>query len=139
MSILPPFNILFVCIGNSCRSPMAEAIAQTKYGDLMQSSSAGIAPAPIVQPQTIACLLEKDFRLDPGKKPIPLKKSDWKNAHRIVNMSGYGVLSLIPKYKGELLIWDVPDPITQPMTLYRRVRDQIEQEIDDLAASLRAR
>ena len=58
-----PFRVLFVCIGNSCRSPMAEAIANHRFPDLLEASSAGVAPAPIVQPLTYQCLAEKQIPL----------------------------------------------------------------------------
>jgi arsenate reductase (thioredoxin) len=34
--------VLFVCIGNSCRSPLAESIALRDYADVFDVSSAGI-------------------------------------------------------------------------------------------------
>lgn len=137
MKALKRYRILFVCIGNSCRSPMAEAIANARHADVIDAFSAGLGPAPIVQKLTFACLREQGVELNPEKKPQPLAKCDWASADLIVNMSGYGVLSVIPDYKGDLLIWDIPDPIGQPMALYRIARDLIDREVDALADALR--
>ncbi len=52
-------------------------------------------------------------------------------------MSGYGVMSVIPDYKGKLLIWEVPDPIGQPMSVYREVREIIDRRVDALAKALK--
>lgn len=35
------YNIAFVCVHNSCRSQMAEAIAKLKYNDMFDAYSAG--------------------------------------------------------------------------------------------------
>lgn len=35
-------KLLFVCTGNTCRSPMAEALAREMFGDSVQVSSAGL-------------------------------------------------------------------------------------------------
>lgn len=131
------YRVMFVCIGNSCRSPMAEAIAQTRYADVIQASSSGVAPTDIVQPSTLRCLEEKDFRLDPGKTPQRLSKSNWREMDVIVNMSGGGILPFIPGFQGSSLIWEVADPMGQPLTAYRRARDLIERHVDKLAAMLR--
>ena len=37
-------QVLFVCLGNSCRSPMAEAIARQDAPDLWQVTSGGLTP-----------------------------------------------------------------------------------------------
>ncbi len=132
-------KVLFVCIGNSCRSPMAEAFAAAKHGDLIEASSAGVGPAPIIQPLTLSCMREKGIAIDPDKKPIALKKVDWKSLDLIVNISGHGVLSEIPKYQGNLLIWDVEDPMGRPVAAYRAARDRIEALVDGLAEMLRSR
>ena len=133
------FKILFVCIGNSCRSPMAEAFAAAKHGDLIDASSAGIAPASIIQPLTFSCMREKGIAIDPDTKPVALRKTSWKSLDLIVNMSGHGILGEIPKYQGNLLIWDVADPMGRPVAAYRDARDRIEVLVDRLADMLRKR
>jgi protein-tyrosine-phosphatase len=131
------YRILFVCIGNSCRSPMAEAIANSKHPDLMDSFSAGLGPASIVQALTFSCLKEADVELDPEKRPQRLETSDWASADLIVNMSGHGVFSVIPEYDGDVLIWEIPDPIGLSVGAYREARDLIDTQIDSLATALR--
>ncbi len=132
-----PYKVMFVCIGNSCRSPMAEAIAQTKHGDIIDASSSGVAPAAIIQPSTLRCLEEKAFTLSPEKTPERLQKSNWREMDVIVNMSGGGILPFVPGFKGSNLIWEVADPMGQPLTAYRRARDLIEKHVDKLASMLR--
>src|SRR5690606_18733579 len=109
-----------------------------RHADVIDAFSAGLGPAPIVQKLTFACLSELGVELDPEKKkPQPLSKADWASADLIVNMSGYGVVPVIPDYKGDILIWEVPDPIGQPIAVYRTARDLIHRQVDELADALR--
>jgi protein-tyrosine-phosphatase len=103
----------------------------------MDAFSAGLGPAPIVQALTFSCLRENGVELDPEKRPQQLAKADWASADLIVNMSGHGVLPVIPNYKGDILIWEIPDPIGQPMAVYRMARDLIDQQVATLADALR--
>jgi len=36
------YRVLFVCIGNACRSPMAEAIAHREAAEVIEPASAGL-------------------------------------------------------------------------------------------------
>ena len=51
-------KILFLCTGNSCRSQMAEAIVNAKYGDRWEAFSAGTQPTGYVHPNAIKALEE---------------------------------------------------------------------------------
>lgn len=51
-------KVLFLCTGNSCRSQMAEAIVNARFGDAWQAVSAGTKPAGYVHPKAIAALAE---------------------------------------------------------------------------------
>jgi protein-tyrosine-phosphatase len=115
---------------------MAEGFARQRYPDLMIASSAGVMPANIVQPETMQVMAEAGISLE-GHQPKPIRDVDWKSADVVVNMSGAGILQLLPAYEGGNLIWPVPDPMARSLRKYRKVRDQIEALVDNLAMSLR--
>jgi len=51
-------KVLFLCTGNSCRSQMAEAIVNARYGETWQAFSAGTQPTGNVHPKAISVLKE---------------------------------------------------------------------------------
>lgn len=51
-------EVLFLCTGNSCRSQMAEAIVNARWGDQWQAYSAGTQPAGYVHPLALQVLRE---------------------------------------------------------------------------------
>jgi arsenate reductase len=130
------FQVLFVCIGNSCRSQMAEGFARHHYPELIAACSAGLLPAPIVQPETIAVMAEKGISID-GQRPKPIIDVDWKACDLVINMSGTGMMHMLPGYQGGNLLWPVEDPMGRSLRKYRRVRDRIESLVHDLAETLR--
>ena len=131
-----PARVLFICIGNSCRSQMAEGFARHHYSELMEVSSAGLFPAPIVQPETIAVMAEKGVSIE-GQSPKPISAVDWKSMDLVVNMSGMPVLQEMPGFKGLNLMWLVQDPIGQSDKVYNKVRGRMEELVDGLAETLR--
>src|SRR5690349_16859988 len=68
-------HILFVCIGNICRSPMAEAMANRYGGDVLRARSAGVAPGMMPSPVTRMVLAEKNVALG-DHVPTPLEMID---------------------------------------------------------------
>src|SRR2546421_10603637 len=57
-------RVLFVCIGNSCRSQMAEGFARAYGSDVMAARSAGLSPATVIAPLTRKGLAERNNRID---------------------------------------------------------------------------
>ena len=49
-------NILFLCVGNSARSQMAEGLAKNMLGDNFNIKSAGSKPSGEIHPNAIACM-----------------------------------------------------------------------------------
>jgi len=125
-------RVLFVCIGNSCRSQMAEAFAQAYGSDVMEVHSAGLSPAPVIAPLTKVVLAEKNLRID---EQYP-KSLDFVSHHPfdiVINMSG-APFDLPP---ARMIEWPVKDPIGQKPEVYRTVAAQIESLVMRLILELR--
>ena len=131
-----PVRVLFVCIGNSCRSQMAEGFARHKYSGVIDALSAGTHPASIVQPETIAIMAEKSVSLE-DQYPKKISSISSADVDLVVNMSGFPVMPHLPDFKGGNLIWAVEDPIGQSFEVYHSVRDRIEALVHELAENLK--
>jgi arsenate reductase len=51
-------QVLFICLGNSCRSIMAEALARHLFADKLTAASAGLQPLGYVARETLTVLAE---------------------------------------------------------------------------------
>lgn len=126
-------RVLFVCIGNSCRSQMAEALARTYGADVMEAHSAGLNPATVIAPLTRKVLGEKNMNID-GQFPKGVDLFTRIKFDVIVNMSG----APVPTESARIVEWLVPDPIGKPEAVYRAVESQIESLVMRLILELRA-
>lgn len=126
-------NVLFVCIGNSCRSQMAEGFAR-KYGsDVLRASSAGLAPASIIQPLTVKVMDQKNIDIR-DQFPKSLAELEMNSFDAILNMSGMGLPMPV---RAEVRRWPVVDPMGQSEAVYVQVRDQIEALVMQMIMDVR--
>jgi protein-tyrosine-phosphatase len=126
------YRVLFVCIGNACRSQMGEAFARAHGSDILIAKSAGLRPAGMVAPVTSELMFEKDISLDQCvPKGLERTGTDF---DLIINMSGMPMPSNVRSTVRE---WEVEDPIWFTEERHREVRDQIEGLVLDLIAELR--
>lgn len=130
----PLKKVLFVCIGNACRSQMAEGFAR-KYGaDVMVARSAGLAPAMSIPPLTHSVMREKNVAMtDHFPKPIDLLTNERFDV--VVNMSG---APLGRNLTGVVEEWTVRDPVGESEDVFRAVRDEIEQRVMRMVLSFRS-
>lgn len=126
-------RILFVCVGNSCRSQMAEAFARAYGADIADSSSVGLAAAAIVAPLTRKVLAERNISTD-GQFPKGMETVEHQHFDVIVNMSGQPV----GVQATHLIRWNVQDPIGHGEEVYRRVAAQIEELVMRLIIEIRS-
>jgi arsenate reductase (thioredoxin) len=126
-------RVLFLCIGNSCRSQMAEGFARQYGSDVMEVGSAGLAPAPIVQPMTKQVMEEKNINID-DQYAKDIGSVNISMYDLIINMSGVKLPSRVPV---EVRDWKVEDPIGRSEGVYRQVRDLIENQVMRLILELR--
>lgn len=127
-------HVLFVCIGNSCRSQMAEGFARAYGDDILVARSAGTSPAAMIQPLTSQVMSLRNVRLD-GQFPKGLEILAREHFDLIVNMSG----QKLPSAAGaKIRDWPVRDPIGQTEAIYKSVAEQIEGLVMRLILELRA-
>lgn len=129
-------KVLFLCIGNACRSQMAEAIAKHVAADVIEPSSAGMVALGEITKPTIAVLGEHGISAQ-GQHSKSLRSEDMSAVDLVVNMTGRSGREMFSEAAPPVEDWDVGDPYGFNLAVYRAIRDEIEARIDDLARRLR--
>ena len=117
-------RLLFVCVGNSCRSQMAEGIANSLGHHAM---SAGTHPAPEVSENAIKVLQSKGI---PTKNLYPksIDDIDWKSFDLVISM-GCGVSCPNIRIDQD---WNLDDPVGQSLEVFEQCASKIEDSIKNL-------
>jgi protein-tyrosine-phosphatase len=133
----PRTKVLFICIGNSCRSPMAEAIARKDALELMDASSAGLAPLGFVAEMTTRTLLKNDYAVD-GLASKPISPEVWESADIVINMSGRAREFAFRNFRNLAKVedWEIEDPYGDAAK-YQGTYESIQRRVAELARRLR--
>ena len=117
-------RLLFVCVGNSCRSQMAEGIAKSLGHD---ADSAGTHPANEVSPHAITVLNSRGI----DTKSLHPKNIDTFNPldYDLVISMGCGVSCPAIKIDQD---WGLEDPVGQHLSVFENTADEIQRRIMDL-------
>ena len=130
-----PKKVLFVCMGNCVRSQMAEAIARHDASDIISAESAGVHPLGFIDNTTQRVLRERGISSE-GQFSKSTRDHSLKKPDLIVNMSGVPGATLFAGLPFE--DWKIDDPFGEAIETHRRICDDIERNIKELAARLRA-
>jgi arsenate reductase len=126
-------RVLFVCIGNACRSQMAEGFARAFGDDVMIAASAGLAPAAMVAPATVRAMNEKNIDLR-DHFPKSLRQLGRAEFDLVINMTGF----FLPKeFRWRIVDWEVADPVFMEYAEHCEIRDTIEALVMKLIVELR--
>ncbi len=129
-------NILFVCTGNTCRSPMAEGYLRSKELDGITVISRGLASdGSPVSFNSKTAMAEVGIDIS-GHISRQITDRDIKNADKIICLSPSHRAALlsagVPQEKLYILGNGISDPFGGDITVYRRCRDEIFAAIDEL-------
>ncbi|MBI2937584.1 MAG: arsenate reductase ArsC [Thaumarchaeota archaeon] len=114
---------------------MAEGFTK-KYG--LSASSAGTNPAEVVNPVVVQLMQEKGIDIS-SNKPKMLTNEMIEEASLVITM-GCSVEAVCPRpmlaqMQKKLVDWDLEDPKGKPVEEIRRIRDEIERRVAELAKS----
>jgi arsenate reductase len=115
-------RVLFVCLGNACRSQMAEAFARAHGDDVLEPVSAGIRPASRISRRTCVVMEEKGISLASGFSPKNISSLDLNQFDVIVNLSEYS----LPDTSTMVLKRTLRDPMEGDEDAFRDVREDVE-------------
>jgi arsenate reductase (thioredoxin) len=130
-------RVLFVCIGNMCRSPMAEGIARHAGGELIEAYSAGTHPTGVVSEDAIEIMRELKIDISRARSKslldVPVTDMDI-----VVSMAPRRALEIVPRtFRGRTIDWDVDDPVGRSLSTFRRVRDELNVLVKQLVEDVR--
>jgi protein-tyrosine-phosphatase len=131
-------RVLFVCYGNTCRSPMAAAIARQFLGPAVEIQSAGImahdgAPAT---PEAIDVLGERGLDLS-GHRARRVDGVDRQAFDLVVAIDASVAAALRSRGLDPVKIveLDIRDPIRQGTDAYGETADRIAHELERIFGS----
>jgi protein arginine phosphatase len=135
-------RILFVCTGNTCRSPMAEAILKSKKIDGLEVKSAGIYAATGSEASVHAKQVLRSHHIEHNHSSAMLNLESVKWADLILTMTGshknailqqysgaMGKVFTLKEFTGEDYDVDVVDPFGGNLAIYQETYQELEKLI----------
>jgi protein-tyrosine-phosphatase/DNA-binding transcriptional ArsR family regulator len=103
-------RVLFVCTGNSGRSPMAEGLLRRQAGARVEAASAGIRPRPL-HPDAVA-VMRDSYHIDiAGHRPVRVETAARERFDYVISLCDKA-REACPEFPGRpgLIHWSLPDP-----------------------------
>lgn len=122
------YKVAFVCIGNSCRSQMAEGFAKEYAGDILDVYSAGTDPSDAVKENAVKAMQEVNIDIS---DQYPKYLEDIPQELDLLITMGCGVeCPYLPcKFRED---WGLDDPAGKPMQVFRETREIIDKKVKNL-------
>ena len=123
-------KIIFVCTGNTCRSPMCAAIAREKYGADADSRGLAADGSPISE-NAVTALEERGYACDGTRTSLQLTASDVADADLVVTVTPAHakiIRDALPQFGEKIRPMPLPisDPYGGDLPVYRRCLCDIE-------------
>ncbi|PGS52724.1 low molecular weight protein arginine phosphatase [Bacillus sp. AFS041924] len=131
-------KILFVCTGNTCRSPMAEALLRHHGNELYQVQSAGVfamSGEPASQ-NAILALKNKGIETNHSSQQVNEELLEWSsNVLSMTSSHKQMLVSKFPQYKEKIFTFyeylngqskDISDPYGGSLSIYENTLNELE-------------
>jgi protein-tyrosine-phosphatase len=131
-------KILFLCTGNACRSPLAEALLKKINPDLTVES-AGLHIAIPISRHVKDYLKTKNALGFLKEFPETIGEKNLGTYDIIVAMEQrheYAALRQSPECKNKIRVWNIRDPYFEEIEDAKRIYAEIEVKVKELAKSI---
>jgi protein-tyrosine-phosphatase len=123
-------NVLFVCVGNTGRSQMAEAFFNHLAGGKVKALSAGTNPANIIDPTVVQVMKEVGIDIS-SNRPKKLTLEMLNQADKVITM-GCGTENVCPASFVETEDWGLEDPKGKSIDEVREIRNEIKARVAEM-------
>ncbi|MCR3921684.1 MAG: arsenate reductase ArsC [Firmicutes bacterium] len=133
MSTVKP-KVAFICVHNSCRSQIAEALGKHFASDVFESYSAGTESKPQINQDAVR-LLKELYNIDMEKSQQVKLLTDIPPVDVVIKMGCNVVCPYLPSKHEE--DWGLDDPTGKSDEEFKVIIATIEEKIKELASDLR--
>jgi len=126
-------KVAFICVHNSCRSQMAEAISKLKASDVFEAYSAGTETKPQINQDAVAVIKEL-YGVDMNKTQRSKLLKDIPPVDVVITMGCNVSCPYLPcKHRED---WGLDDPTGKPKEEFIKTAKTIEQKVMTLKENI---
>lgn len=127
-------KVAFICVHNSCRSQMAEALGKLFASDIFDSYSAGTETKPEINQDAVR-IIKDLYNIDMNKTQHSKLLTDIPEVDIVVKMGCNVVCPFLPsKYEED---WGLDDPTGKSDEEFIKTARIIEEKVKDLAERIK--
>ncbi|AOR23830.1 arsenate reductase ArsC [Clostridium taeniosporum] len=122
-------KVAFICVHNSCRSQMAEALGKLYCGDIFESYSAGTEVSPKINQDAVKIIKEL-YNIDMNKTQKSKLLNDIPKVDIVIKMGCNVVCPYLPAKHTE--DWGLEDPTGKSYKEFIKTAKLIQEKVLDL-------
>lgn len=123
-------KVAFICVHNSCRSQIAEALGKKFKGEEIYFYSAGTELADQINQDAVR-LMKEIHEIDMEKDQYSKLIDDLPEVDYVISMGCNVVCPILP-FKHKKYDWGIEDPTAKSDEEFIKVIDEIERKLKDL-------
>lgn len=127
-------KVAFICVHNSCRSQMAEALGKIYGGNVFESYSAGTETKPQINQDAVR-IIKDLYNVDMNKTQESKLLMDIPEIDIVIKMGCNVVCPFLPSKHTE--DWGLEDPTDKSDDEFIKIARTIEEKVKDLAERIK--